>query len=213
MVWHDLDLRQRFTPAHAGNTTSSSSSVSIVKVHPRSRGEYVPVLLLQYLHQGSPPLTRGILGPILGTVGSARFTPAHAGNTQRYLPCLVRLKVHPRSRGEYQLLLFHLGIIIGSPPLTRGIRNKRRSGQADGRFTPAHAGNTGFDEPLLGSAQVHPRSRGEYASLMRIYPPSLGSPPLTRGIPRPVLNLGKERRFTPAHAGNTKLLLKQYLGQ
>ena len=35
----DLCAR-RFTPAHAGNTTSPAAAYTALQVHPRSRGEY-----------------------------------------------------------------------------------------------------------------------------------------------------------------------------
>ena len=51
----------RFTPAHAGNTTTEADIVVPSKVHPRSRGEYARFRCKLSGIQGSPPLTRGIL--------------------------------------------------------------------------------------------------------------------------------------------------------
>ena len=56
-------------------------------------------------------------------------------------------EVHPRSRGEYIMTLKPHTLILGSPPLTRGIRQKRMNHNSTCRFTPAHAGNT-LKEPL-----------------------------------------------------------------
>ena len=71
-------------------------------------------------------------------------------------------------------------------------------------FTPAHAGNTQLVYIFLGIYQVHPRSRGEYCTILSSEFWQLGSPPLTRGIHISRQILSHCYRFTPAHAGNTK---------
>ncbi len=55
---------------------------------------------------------------------------------------------------------------VGSPPLTRGIPGNIKTLGGATRFTPAHAGNTESVPAMFLQAQVHPRSRGEYAYLM-----------------------------------------------
>ena len=52
-------------------------------------------------------------------------------------------------------------------------------------------------------AQVHPRSRGEYFSVLVPVIRDIGSPPLTRGIQDGTVETVDFPRFTPAHAGNT----------
>ena len=71
------------------------------EVHPRSRGEYYRLTFSDSDYQGSPPLTRGILGRGMWNRFSARFTPAHAGNTESVPAMFLQAQVHPRSRGEY----------------------------------------------------------------------------------------------------------------
>ena len=70
-----------FTPAHAGNTLVQWFRLVLVKVHPRSRGEYVHIFLAVITLLGSPPLTRGIHFSGVSFSFGQRFTPAHAGNT------------------------------------------------------------------------------------------------------------------------------------
>ena len=135
-------LNCRFTPAHAGNTPSS---------HP-----------LQIPDLGSPPLTRGILVDEPSTYLYGRFTPAHAGNTPYFDSLYAFYKVHPRSRGEYQIGNAQNVTAVGSPPLTRGIQLPLTYMFSYARFTPAHAGNTKNSEHRQPSDEVHPRSRGEY---------------------------------------------------
>ena len=131
---------------------------------------------------GSPPLTRGILFTRQKTYIEHRFTPAHAGNTFGQISSALALKVHPRSRGEYDTKAVLTAFYEGSPPLTRGIPPIRRMRKRPRGFTPAHAGNTfgpGFGGHLIG---VHPRSRGEYMFIVVCPRVPIGSPPLTRGI-------------------------------
>ena len=112
----------RFTPAHAGNTKTAAVNA--------------------WRMAGSPPLTRGILISILQCQGVCRFTPAHAGNTFGQISSALALKVHPRSRGEYDTKAVLTAFYEGSPPLTRGIQECKRADYQRNRFTPAHAGNT-----------------------------------------------------------------------
>ena len=196
----------RFTPAHAGNTSSATYIKRSGWVHPRSRGEYKSDAHNLSGLRGSPPLTRGILFQMEQMSMSMRFTPAHAVNTTRYDLHDLPGKVHPRSRGEY---IFDAGFgtfDLGSSPLTRGIREKAERLCPISGFIPAHAGNTLRVFSGGAYSRVHPRSRGEYRPPGTSKRPITGSPPLTRGIQnRSVLN-GCSCRFTPAHAGNTPLV-------
>ena len=71
------------TPARAGNTGLRCISRVRGEDHPRSRGEYNPVQMIQQFNQGSPPLARGIPDGTPITVNAVRITPARAGNTGR----------------------------------------------------------------------------------------------------------------------------------
>ena len=53
------------------------------------------------------------------------------------------------------------------------------------------------------ACEVHPRSRGEYCSVLPSALALLGSPPLTRGILDQDGSSQTTKGFTPAHAGNT----------
>ena len=157
---HDMG----FIPAHAGNTVPYGHVPGLCQVHPRSRGEYLSPVFLNLLISGSSPLTRGILLHAVEISRSCRFTPAHAGNTLLNQLNQSWYRVHPRSRGEYcpgKPLYLQF---IGSPPLTRGIRNICFTAVLHGGFTPAHAGNTWKDTADSKEYEVHPRSRGEYSS-------------------------------------------------
>ena len=119
--------------------------------------------------------------------------------------------VHPRSRGEYLSPVFLNLLISGSSPLTRGILLHAVEISRSCRFTPAHAGNTESVPAMFLQAQVHPRSRGEYFSVLVPVIRDIGSPPLTRGILRIAVVDICALRFTPAHAGNTELPVSEPL--
>ena len=196
-------MRDRFTPAHAGNTPDCRGRHLRIEVHPRSRGEYRISVAACFQSSGSPPLTRGIRSFSNPLFQVARFTPAHAGNTSVQLSKLICNQVHPRSRGEYFILLSKFATAEGSPPLTRGIPIRSTGNRILSRFTPAHAGNTIILTLSLVIPKVHPRSRGEYGFKRRIKSCIGGSPPLTRGILSSHCSTSFSTRFTPAHAGNT----------
>ena len=161
----------------------------LTQVHPRSRGEYFHRIRKDFLN--------------------CRFTPAHAGNTFFALFNFFLYKVHPRSRGEYFIYFSLIYSVLGSPPLTRGIRIQLFCIPFFARFTPAHAGNTVSKNFRIISHKVHPRSRGEYFFTLLQSSPIQGSPPLTRGIHKEKTFVEKEKRFTPAHAGNTHNVLHE----
>ena len=71
----------RFIPAHAGNRSSRSSSLSSASVHPRACGEQEAGQLATLNADGSSPRMRGtvIRGGVI--VAGVRFIPAHAGNS------------------------------------------------------------------------------------------------------------------------------------
>ena len=137
-----FETTPRFIPAHAGNTESWPHSCLQWWVHPRSRGEYSISSGTVASQLGSSPLTRGILKSRFPPWIRIRFIPAHAGNTLIYFWRCFLWWVHPRSRGEYILMLFYVPMFKGSSPLTRGILQLLLFCWRLQRFIPAHAGNT-----------------------------------------------------------------------
>ena len=151
--------------------------------HPRSRGEYFTGLGCQLGPTGSSPLSRGIHG--CGVVGGAvpRIIPALAGNT-------------PASGNA-------CSAFAGSSPLSRGIQKQGQPHLLHRRIIPALAGNTGLSFPCPDTYTDHPRSRGEYPVSFTGGPDTIGSSPLSRGIPFRLAGTATGRRIIPALAGNT----------
>ncbi len=150
------------TPAHAGNTQASNCIIIIGWDHPRTCGEYTRRLSKWILKQGSPPHMRGIRVFAKDDTGNERITPAHAGNTSKYLKLNSEYQDHPRTCGEYRLPVSGESWPSGSPPHMRGIQPSGKTYTQDDRITPAHAGNTRqVSQPSL-IAWDHPRTCGEY---------------------------------------------------
>ena len=152
----------RFIPARAGNTTQLRPSLTASAVHPRSRGEHLASSLKISPILGSSPLARGTPGCQASACTHVRFIPARAGNTQADCTCIPCSTVHPRSRGEHQLLSSLLVKASGSSPLARGTLHRRSLRALRPRFIPARAGNTPASRAHGPRRSVHPRSRGEH---------------------------------------------------
>ena len=131
---------QRITPAYAGKRILNRSKLTIIKDHPRLRGEKFSIRTFNLCLMGSPPLTRGKV--LFGTSFPQwlGITPAYAG--KRHLGSFVDLlsKDHPRLRGEKWLKLLTWKIVVGSPPLTRGKVLLLWLAGFIGGITPAYAG-------------------------------------------------------------------------
>ena len=152
-----------------------------------------------------------------------RIIPALAGNTPASRCAAVPRRDHPRSRGEYPTWSNTEDMILGSSPLSRGIRMDRQSRRSFAGIIPALAGNTVAAKVKGRGARDHPRSRGEYRHWAYLIPPPrdhprsrgeyldtgelpakyIGSSPLSRGIRPRSFGRPARSRIIPALAGNT----------
>ena len=153
---------QRITPACAGSTFRKSSRVPQHWDHPRLRGEYGVTGWNKLPYLGSPPLARGVHTVILAGVAVEGITPACAGSTSTMRHHRPTYQDHPRLRGEYELTVETDLLVLGSPPLARGVQRYVLPAVVSKGITPACAGSTifqGHDDQLVLD---HPRLRGEY---------------------------------------------------
>ena len=112
--------RNRITPAYAGKRPRTALGAPSRWDHPRLRGEKTDLEPADEALMGSPPLTRGKDDPS-GTLPSyLRITPAYAGKSAVCKTLILRIRDHPRLRGEKRAPLQAQHITAGSPPLTRG---------------------------------------------------------------------------------------------
>ena len=215
----------RFIPARAGNTIAPIVCPLHAAVHPRSRGEHMPVQGLDVAGIGSSPLARGTRCQHRTEHGEPRFIPARAGNTPARPRPRRRPAVHPRSRGEHARYRAEDGSTIGSSPLARGTRPPRRpprqqasvhprsrgehrrsstSVRASLGSSPLARGTRGVPPGCLLRDRFIPRSRGEHWKERGPHISPAGSSPLARGTPPPTPGSPGPGRFIPARAGNTR---------
>jgi len=201
---HEANPNIRFIPAHAGNTQSGQN---------RYKCPF-----------GSSPRMRGTRLRKRNEEAHRRFIPAHAGNTQVFLAERGVQTVHPRACGEHFLNVVATGVATGSSPRMRGTRRPRQSKadrtsvhpRACGEHSwPArpHSCGVGSSPRMRGTRRilpprrfhepVHPRACGEHAAAATSIPPNDGSSPRMRGTLQSQRPGRTNRRFIPAHAGNT----------
>ena len=132
----------RFIPAYAGNSLGEQVVYNKEMVHPRLRGELVPLPELILAVVGSSPLTRGTHSPEHLPPFGSRFIPAYAGNSSLIASAPGIHRVHPRLRGELRTEVTTANLESGSSPLTRGTHIKRLCISRTERFIPAYAGNS-----------------------------------------------------------------------
>ena len=93
--------------------------------------------------------------------------------------------------------------ISGSPPPTRGTRQKYSIFAVRFRITPAYAGNTHSRKSCSYTFWDHPRLRGEHGCQRPFHRVYAGSPPPTRGTLLNACLWAHKAGITPAYAGNT----------
>ena len=174
-----------------------------MRAHPRSRGDHEFCRNEITTSAGPPPLARGPPSPCCHRDCTSRPTPARAGTTGPDGVVRVRLKAHPRSRGDHRRSPGERRTICGPPPLARGPRRHDRDGRADPGPTPARAGTTGTPANDRGGPVAHPRSRGDHTATIQRYRACVGPPPLARGPLGGEVDRHGLPRPTPARAGTT----------
>ncbi len=132
---------------------------------------------------GSSPHTRGALVWRDFVRVLHGIIPAYAGSTQTLLDAVIRVRDHPRIRGEHGLMLFTLSIVAGSSPHTRGAPISGSKTSTTVGIIPAYAGST----------QLNKLKRERHR----------GSSPHTRGAPRGHLRGVMQAGIIPAYAGST----------
>ena len=192
---------RRLIPAHAGKTCFGTLMITILRAHPRSRGENVNAIAGGTKETGSSPLTRGKQLDAASVPNKVGLIPAHAGKTRRTVRRGASAWAHPRSRGENQPVVQPGRLSRGSSPLTRGKPAGRAAGQAVAGLIPAHAGKTSSQRRSPTMRRAHPRSRGENGHGRREHLRPRGSSPLTRGKRWERSGAARRRRAHPRSRG------------
>ena len=132
-----------------------------------------------------------------------RLIPAHAGKTSSSARPDLKLRAHPRSRGENPPPVRSRASWAGSSPLTRGKPPASDPYLTTCGLIPAHAGKTPTATLNKTGSRAHPRSRGENAHGCEDQEGVSGSSPLTRGKQRRRYQEPVHWGLIPAHAGKT----------
>ena len=109
-------------PARAGFTPSDSRPRPGGPDHPRSRGVYSMIDLINDMPEGSSPLARGLRDPRRRDRAGEGIIPARAGFTRSPVSARGCWGDHPRSRGVYTEGGDVSRAKMGSSPLARGLR-------------------------------------------------------------------------------------------
>ena len=125
----DNTLRRAFRiiPARAGFTKDKALRGAQNRDHPRSRGVYMTVSIIATPLPGSSPLARGLQTEEDDLSEEDGIIPARAGFTAYIGLATFWLEDHPRSRGVYHDPSLVLNSMVGSSPLARGLRCRRKT--------------------------------------------------------------------------------------
>ena len=156
---------------------------------------------------GSPPRMRGKRPSTPCTDQPCGITPADAGKTIQSVCAGLWYKDHPRGCGENPLWQARGTATMGSPPRMRGKLHAITILQCCARITPADAGKTERENPLLGGHRDHPRGCGENEEGFCAAVADRGSPPRMRGKPAKTARKRSTYGITPADAGKTNGLI------
>ena len=98
-----------------------------------------------------------------------------------------------------------VGVLLGSPPHTRGAVAVTLFCEFAVGITPAYAGSSASSLWWIQLVTDHPRIRGEQSGVPLQGAGPRGSPPHTRGADRMRCLVGLVYRITPAYAGSSRL--------
>ena len=196
--------RMRIIPAHAGQTTRTTSCPARYPDHPRACGANLGKIGSLFGSFGSSPRMRGKRRPRPCPRTPVRIIPAHAGQTSGSRWGLDGNADHPRACGANAPVHVAARDPAGSSPRMRGKPTACRRSAARMRIIPAHAGQTVSNSSRTSARSDHPRACGANPALSVMTAAPAGSSPRMRGKraghrlrPRPY-------RIIPAHAGQTR---------
>ena len=191
----------RITPACAGKRVYILRTCTLLRDHPRLRGEKAKCRFYKIFAPGSPPLARGKVSSGIHSSQMRRITPACAGKSFYLLSSCFSSTDHPRLRGEKNFKLSAIRLSPGSPPLARGKGRYANPYKLIFRITPACAGKSFELLQLRKLPKDHPRLRGEKFCFLQLDNSLIGSPPLARGKGKKGAGKSTLMGITPACAG------------
>ena len=195
--------RMRIIPAHAGQTTRTTSCPARYPDHPRACGANLGKIGSLFGSFGSSPRMRGKRRPRPCPRTPVRIIPAHAGQTSGSRWGLDGNADHPRACGANAPVHVAARDPAGSSPRMRGKPVRSRRLRARRRIIPAHAGQTNSVPAKRSSHADHPRACGANVMVPSACMLMVGSSPRMRGKRHPPSPCNPVMRIIPAHAGQT----------
>ena len=195
--------RMRIIPAHAGQTTRTTSCPARYPDHPRACGANLGKIGSLFGSFGSSPRVRGKRRPRPCPRTPVRIIPAHAGQTSGSRWGLDGNADHPRACGANAPVHVAARDPAGSSPRMRGKPVRSRRLRARRRIIPAHAGQTNSVPAKRSSHADHPRACGANVMVPSACMLMVGSSPRMRGKRHPPSPCNPVMRIIPAHAGQT----------
>ena len=188
-------LRDRFIPAHTGDTKGTKRMNSGWTVHPRAHGGYVMARTAIPEPDGSSPRTRGIRDALRHWGDGGRFIPAHTGDT---LLTTYGLTTDFLTLLKPPFLIENLDYCCcGSCPRLRWRLHNKDGWRVAVWFIPAYAGDTIPSRIHRFPLPVHPRVYGGHITSRDLNANPWSSSPRVRG------RQANDKRFIPAGAGDT----------
>ena len=191
------------TPAYAGKSKNTCTSVVFDQDHPRVCGEKVPAIRRFAQIMGSPPRMRGkghripLRHPLQG------ITPAYAGKSSACRRTLSAGWDHPRICGEKAEMGGFIPRFSGSPPRMRGKVLPDRGRVLGVGITPAYAGKSFPTSMFRSVGRDHPRICGEKIVVSRTWCSRSGLPPRMWGKVSSIRDDLARVGITPAYAGKS----------
>ena len=155
------DSGKGITPACAGKSMMSCTTLTVTGDHPRVCGEKHDVMYDPDRDRGSPPRVRGKASGSWKCFCAMGITPACAGKRTQYFPACSCIWDHPRVCGEKSFGDVVALDAIGSPPRVRGKVAICPACSASSGITPACAGKSPASCHWPTVQRDHPRVCGE----------------------------------------------------
>ena len=197
-------------PRVCGEQVVRNQAIWLLAVQPRVCGEQTRNLLSASTLVGSAPRVRGTGMSSCAITGNAWFSPACAGNRRNRAALASLATVQPRVCGEQLSAKWHSNLHSGSAPRVRGTVSRLVVRRQRGRFSPACAGNRLSASTRMNSTPVQPRVCGEQHTPGASTLPMYGSAPRVRGTGISLQKYRAGLRFSPACAGNSRVVVRQF---
>ncbi len=193
----------RSIPASAGETSTTATWSTSMRVYPRERGGNGVAEIPRIAGRGLSPRARGKPFCLSPSVRSVRSIPASAGETGSKCRTRALCAVYPRERGGNSSPKSERTTDGGLSPRARGKLETHRDLSRRRGSIPASAGETYFSVSSRSFLRVYPRERGGNFESIDCGRDARGLSPRARGKPSAGSCVVVSGGSIPASAGET----------